>query len=405
MKRLMALCMALCLLLPSIALAEQALRLLGVEESATPRGDDPGVRYEQVDFDIWGDPIEWITEKGADVVYMNGRGVDLQAIMSRPELLTDLSGSEIIRAYVSRMMPWAQELVTTADGSIRALPVSGSVRCFSVRKDGWAAAGFTEADIPQSYGELLTFLEGWCDRLEQNPSQSARVCDLTYWNTGTASCNHGYWLMELLLTSHALQCHYAGQPLRFDTPEFIECARRTRAVAQRLYRLEPRGSRAEKLPVLFHSALNMGRPGNDDLDYELSCAVPMRLNSDQPPLMLVQTHVLVIPADAPHPEQALRFLENRVQNIPWFSAAELFVDFVPGQYEYEGGWPVRIGEGWLTEYHRWDGVYHCSTNVFGTNRTGVTGKEKYLLQFLKKEITASLFARRLDGLLPSSTGE
>lgn len=399
MKRLLAFALALCMLLPSIAGAEQPLRLLGVEESATPRGDAPNIRYEQVDFDIWGDPMVWIAEKGADVVYLNGRGVDLQMVLSQPELLTDLSASEIIREHVNRMTPWAQELVTMADGSIRALPVSGSVRCFSVRRDGWAAAGFTEGDIPQSYEELLTFLESWCDRLEQNPEQPARVCDLTYWNTGTASCNYGYWLMELLLTSHALQCHEAGQSLQFDTPEFVECARRTRAVAQRLYKLEPRGSRAEKLPVMFHNSLNMGRPGNDDLDYELSCAVPMRLSSDQPALMLVQTHVLVIPADAPQPEQALRFLENRVQNIPWFSRAELFTDFAPGQYEYEGGWPVWIGEGWLAEYHSWDGVYHCAPNVFGTNRRGVTGKEKYLLQFLKKEITASLFARRLDDLL------
>lgn len=286
-----------------------------------------------------------------------------------------------------------------ADGSIRALPVSGSVRCFSVRRDGWAAAELNEADIPRSYGELLLFLEGWCDRLEQDPDQPARVCDLTYWNTGVASCNHGYWLMELLLTSHALQCHYAGVPLRFDTPEFIEAARRTREVARRLYRLEPRGSRAEKLPVLFHNALNLGRPGNDDLDYELSCAVPMRLNSAQPPLMLVQTHLLVIPADAAQPEKAMRFLEDRVQHIPWFSGAELFADFAPGQYQYEGGWPVYIGAQWLAEYHGWDGVYHCSTNVFGTNRRGVTGKERYMLQFLQGDITAEEFAQRLDALL------
>lgn len=399
MKRWLAFVLVLSMLTPILALADAPLRLLGIEESAVYRGDDPSVRYEQVDFDIWGDPIEWIAEKGADVVHLNGRGVDLRSILSQPEMLCDLSGSAIIREHVSRMMPWAQELVTSPDGSIRALPMTGSVRCFSVRLDGWAAAGFTAADMPQSYDELLTFLERWCDRLEQNPSQPARVCDLTYWNTGVASCNHGYWLMELLLTSHALQCRYAGQPLRFDTPEFIEMARRTRAVGQRLYRLEPQGSHADGLPVLFHNALNMGRPGNDDLDYELSCAVPMRLTTAQPPLMLVQTEVLVIPADAPQPEMALRFLENRVQHIPWFNAAELFADFPPGLYEYEGGWPVLISEGWLAEYHGWAGVYHCATNVFASNRRGVTGSEKYLLQFLKNEITAAKLAQRLDSLL------
>lgn len=115
--------------------------------------------------------------------------------------------------------------------------------------------------------------------------------------------------------------------------------------------------------------------------------------------MLVQTEALVIPADAPQPEMALRFLENRVQHIPWFSAAELFADFAPGLYEYEGGWPVLISEGWLAEYHGWDGVYHCATNVFASKRRGVTGSEKYLLQFLKNEITAAKLAQRLDSLL------
>ena len=399
MKRWLAFVLAMGLWLPVLALAEAPLRLLGIEESAVNRGDDPAVRYEQVDFDIWGDPVEWITEKDADVVHLNGRGVDLRSILSQPEIFCDLSGRAIICDHVSRMMPWAQELVTSPDGSIRALPMTGSVRCFSVRLDGWAAAGFTAADMPQSYEELLTFLERWCDRLENEPAQPARVCDLTYWNTGTASCNHGYWLMELLMTSHALQCHYAGQPLCFDTPEFIELARRTREVGRRLYALEPRGSKAEKLPVLFHNALNMGRPGNDDLDYELSCAVPMRLSSNQPPLMLVQTEVLVIPADTRQPELALRFLENRVQHIPWFSAAELFVDFAPGEYKYEGGWPVMIGEGWLAEYHGWDGMYHCATNVFASNRRGVTGSEKYLLQFLKGDLTPAGFAKKLDALV------
>lgn len=46
-----------------------------------------------------------------------------------------------------------------------------------------------------------------------------------------------------------------------------------------------------------------------------------------------------------------------------------------------------------------DDVYHCATNVFAANRRAVTGSEKYTLQFLKGEITAATFARRLDSLL------
>ena len=49
--------------------------------------------------------------------------------------------------------------------------------------------------------------------------------------------------------------------------------------------------------------------------------------------------------------------------------------------------------------HGYTGTYFCCGNVFGRNRNGTTGKEKYVLQFLEKEITASRLAQRLDSLL------
>lgn len=83
MKRWLAFVLVLSMLTPILALADAPLRLLGIEESVVYRGDDPNVRYEQVDFNIWGDPLEWIAEKGADVVHLNGRGVEIRRSSSR----------------------------------------------------------------------------------------------------------------------------------------------------------------------------------------------------------------------------------------------------------------------------------------------------------------------------------
>ncbi|MBQ8200413.1 MAG: hypothetical protein IJZ74_01455 [Clostridia bacterium] len=400
MKRLLTLFLVLCSMLPYDAPAEKTvLRLLGMEETADDRRTHPDVAYQQVQHEVWGDPLVWIAEDGADVVYINGWGKELRMILAQSELL-DLRASREIANEVSRMTRWVRELVTEEDGAILALPTNAKPLCFTYRQDGWDAAGLTEADVPQSYEDLLGFLEMWCDRLEREAHPTARVADLFYWNTGTASCNYGHWLMELLLTCHAMQQQYAGEAVSFSTPEFIQYAKRTRFVAQRLYQLEPRGQQAEQLPVLFHNGLNGGRAGNSGLSYELSHAMPMRMTSGQPALICTRAEMIVIPAAAVHPEEALCFVADRAKRIPWHQAIGLYADFKPGMYAYEdGAQNVWIDAGWLAEYHSYEGIYYCCGNVFGQNRNGETGKEKYVLQFLKKEITAQLLAQRLDGLL------
>ena len=70
MKRLLA-ALALVCLLPVSACAERTvLRLLGLEESAEERRAHPDIAYQQVHHDVWGDPMTWIAENGADVVYI-----------------------------------------------------------------------------------------------------------------------------------------------------------------------------------------------------------------------------------------------------------------------------------------------------------------------------------------------
>ena len=119
MKRLLA-ALALVCLLPVSACAERTvLRLLGLEESAEDRRVHPDIAYQQVRHDVWGDPLTWIAENGADVVYINGWGEDLRSILARAELL-DLRESAELSGEIGRMTRWVQELVTAEDGVTKA---------------------------------------------------------------------------------------------------------------------------------------------------------------------------------------------------------------------------------------------------------------------------------------------
>ncbi len=391
--------LALCCLLTCTAFAEKhTLRLMDIQESSAFRRNNGYIDCQEVSYNVWDDAQSFVEGNKADVIYLRGYNKDVQPVLNRPELLTDLSGSETIRAAVSRMMPWIQRLVTDNTGAIHALPLSATVRCFSWREDAWDAAGLTEADIPQSYSELLDFLDGWCDRLEENPHQPARVSSLLRWSTGTKKNDYCWWLTEMLLMCQVMQCRYAGIPVAFHTPEFIECAQRTRDVADRLYKLEPRGKKAENLPELFFNSLRAGRVFNEGQSYELSHAIPMRLSIDQPALIWGSVEMAVVPAASSMQEEALWFLADRLQNNGWLHDVLLYADFTPEGYKSAGA--IRnVSAGWLQDYQSFEGTIYDCPNVLELHRDGAAGKERLMMKYFKHDISAETFAQRLDALL------
>lgn len=398
MKRLCALLAALCCLMSAAFSEKAALRLMDIQERSAYRRENSHIAFQEITSSPWDNALSWVEENKADVIYLRGYGKDVQEVLARPELLVDLRTSEGISAAISRMTPWLQQLVTDESGAIHALPLSASVRCFSWRQDAWAAAGLTAEDVPQSYGELLDFLDRWCDRLEANPRQAARVSSLLRWSTGTRKYDYSWWLTEMLLMCQIMQCRYAGQPVTFQTPELIECAERTLHLAARLNRLEPRGTKAEQLPELFFNSLRAGALFNEGRDYELSHALPMRLNSHQPALIWGTVDMAVVPAASTQREEALRFLEDRLLHNGWMGDVLLYTDFAPENYRSKGA-IQRLHEGWLQEYQRYDGVIFACPNVLEFRRESSTGKESLMMKFFKQEISAEDFTLRLDALL------
>lgn len=92
--------------------------------------------------------------------------VDYRQIMKKGYLL-DLSGSSVIREAISRMHP-SIAAQTMLDGKIYAVPTRISFDYMEVNRDGWAQAGLSEADVPDSFPAFLDFLEHWCDQTEKS---------------------------------------------------------------------------------------------------------------------------------------------------------------------------------------------------------------------------------------------
>lgn len=90
-------------------------------------------------------------------------------------VLADLSGSEIIRDAVSRMRHQTQRLLTTEDGGIVGLPNAHMLRPLYWDQEAWDAAGLTSADVPQSFTELLDFLEAWAARVASSPEKPSAL--------------------------------------------------------------------------------------------------------------------------------------------------------------------------------------------------------------------------------------
>ncbi len=235
-----------------------------------------GVKFEEWSgYDIWADSITWLQGKNPpDLVGVSTWYEDFE-VLKNSDLLADLSGSEMIRELTGRLRPELKALVTTEDGKILGALDSSSPDPLYWRQDAFDAAGLTESDVPQSYTELLDFLEKWAERVKAKPEKNACVAAYAKPGGGPANYNYVYWLLNLLISSWEMQAHYASIPLNFDTPEFIALLKRTREVGIHLYQVEPSGKKRENMLQLFeNNALGLW---NNSREYGLSHTVPYRI--------------------------------------------------------------------------------------------------------------------------------
>ena len=391
---LFVLLFALCMALSCAAWAEnrEPIRLIDIDPTSFWK--DNGIRKTNVSYDPWGDSVALLRgENAADLMVLRSYNDDF-AVFRDSGLLADLSASEAIREAVDRMTPAIRQLITADDGRILALPYRAGLHPFYWSQEAWDAAGLTEADVPQSYEELLDFIERWIERIQDEPKKDVCVSRLTTWNTGTEKYNYCWWLMETLLTSWELQQRHAGEAVHFGTAEFAALAERTRELALALYEAEPRQKKRAAMLELFQNDLRGGKYANGGSEYGISHTVPLRVTADQPLVMSAYMEMYVVREGSDWRDEAIAFLEQQLSEDDWRFIHCLYEDFDPD--DYADCWVTR---GWLADYRAYEGEMLFTPVVFHGVRGAETGKESAMMQFFEGKITAREMADRLDELI------
>lgn len=386
MKKILCL-LLLCCMLPMPALGDQ-LRLFEVDGNRFFR--ERGIQTRDVCADPWNTDWDGLMQDQAAPDLLSLRPDDA-ARLTQKGYLADLSGSETIANHISRMVPWAQQAVTNGQGYIFAVPQYHYVNCFFWNADAFSAAGLTQEDVPQSYTQLLDFLEAWCARLETQGAQPACITRMVRWNTGTEAYNYCYWLLETLLTCWEAQQTCAGQQVRFDHPEFIALAERSRAVAMQLYRLEPRERKRQNLPELFTNNIRGGKFSEYyNRETFLSQTMPLRITDDQPEVVRASMKVWAVRAGSAYQDEATAYIEDRLTSLTTGSPM-LYADHPGGVKE-----DSVISQSWLDDYHAYTGKVLYLRSVFDQTRDAETHKEACMMQFFQGRLSAGELAQKLD---------
>ena len=213
------------------------------------------------------------------------------------------------------MIPSVQRLILQ-DGELYGVPSLCNVQYYMYNPDAWEAAELSEEDVPTSFEEYLDFLEAWVERIRINPEYEISVCN-AFDSEQYGAHSYILHLVDLLLNNHIMQCNYAGEPLRFDTPSFRTLLMRCQEIGTALYTYEPQ----HKGDLALFDERNGMR--------ELAHMVPLRLTAEQPVLVKATLYCAFLNIRSDEKEIATQYLENCLTYLDAGAGAYLYSDAQP----------------------------------------------------------------------------
>lgn len=195
----------------------------------------------------------------------------------RKGFCADLTNSSIIQTELSTMHPNISAQVTHG-GKAFAIPTAIGCDLYLTGAIGWEAAGFTEKDVPQSFSELLDFLESWCQRMQTSSEHFISVRNTWDESVYNAS-SYTTWLVQELIQSHLQQSEFAEIPLRFDTEAFTTLLNQAKRMGAMLFEIEPSPNAQYQL-IDFVQAGRTTWP-----EHVAQRLISMRLGKEQPKLI------------------------------------------------------------------------------------------------------------------------
>lgn len=315
MKKLLATILAL-LTLTSTACAE-TLRLYYITPGDDFKAAHPDVEIisnfdENLRFFFSGMDLNNALLSGGfewDAFEADSSNTNLQLLYEKGYLL-DLSGSEVIRNVISRLHPDIAALCMH-DGHIYGVPTYITYwgeHPKTVWPDMWLEAGYTQDDIPQTFGAYLDFIDAWLDRREEDPDLTLNVfADFTPFEYDIHS--YSGTLVNELLDSYIAQTLYAGKTLRFDDPDLVSLLEKAKAVGERIFIYEPTKTDNNSSRGLFGGAVI----GEFDYSRLAEWQADLRIHEDQPTILRFNLNVVGIYAGTKNPELAIAAVEDYVQ--------------------------------------------------------------------------------------------
>lgn len=276
--------------------------------------EHPDVTIQREPVEGWIDTTSQLIGKlitkqfNNDLMSFNTGLVDPSIMMEKGYYL-DLSQSETIKKAVEAMYPAFQQ-AAMYDGKLYALPYNVRFNYTMLDPKSWKEAGYTDDDIPQSYEEFLQFLEGVCERLENDPDLPLHLYMLINFMGDYDASDYTLLLTELFLGDYITQQQMTGETLSFHDKELEALLEKTKTVCSRLFAAERYLSPDEE-----NEGLSLIGGGNqmfwpEDGKYVIS----FRMNDSLPRIINVQLEMISAFAGTKNPDLCIEILESMVNH-------------------------------------------------------------------------------------------
>ncbi len=230
--------------------------------------------------------------------------------------LADLSGSEILSAYVGEMYPAVQAAVTR-DGALVAVPVNEDTEAQAYSQETLARLGLTEADVPTTWSGYLQFL--------------ARLPALLGDESILAIPNHDADgarrdVLNRLIWDYALYITRAKGTLSFDTPLFRSLLAEFEKVDFSGLTLETDGVVSDDRGYDQLLSVETG-VSCTSFEYRAMTYMPLAMDEGESPLVGWALTVSVVNPYSRNYDAAVRYLETVAGEV-W---QPLVIDLCPGR--------------------------------------------------------------------------
>lgn len=255
-----------------------------------------------------------------DLITLNTHNAHYQTLI-KENLLADLSQDGQVQAAFRRLRPTFQSMFRSPDGKIYGMPLLvGMNECAYWLPEHWEAAGMEKEVAPDSYMELLGFLEDWL----LHPQIGFRILPKSELADGMT---HARWLLNLLIPLWDAQAQYQGLGTQFDDPVFATLIAHAVEIGQALDQTAWEDGAKPFFSCRSCRGVTLGGE-----KVTLGNLIPARIDGTQEKLMLFGATLICVRAGSTWKEEAIPYAAKISTAQPDWARVMLYADESPDSW-------------------------------------------------------------------------